>query len=54
MSQSEIRAEEVITTYENPNNGSGPMWCFGCRTIVRHGENRVRGGAGDRAGTSSR
>ena len=34
----EIAAEEVVTTYEPPNNGAGPLWCYGSPTIVRDGE----------------
>ena len=34
----QVTAEEVITTYADPNNGSGPMWCYGSPTIVRDGE----------------
>lgn len=33
----EIRAEEVIDRYDEPNNGSSPMWCYGSPTIVRDG-----------------
>ncbi len=34
----EAVAEEVIATYQDPNNGSGPMWCYGSPTIVRDGD----------------
>ncbi|MBM3290659.1 MAG: hypothetical protein FJY92_10955, partial [Candidatus Hydrogenedentes bacterium] len=30
--------EEDVYTYTNPNNGSGPMWSFGCTPIARVGE----------------
>ncbi|GMU91205.1 MAG: hypothetical protein AMXMBFR4_02630 [Candidatus Hydrogenedentota bacterium] len=30
--------EEDIYTYESPNNGSGPLWSFGCTAIARIGE----------------
>ena len=30
--------EEIITTYEPPNNGAGPLWCYGSPLIVRQGE----------------
>ena len=33
-----VEAEEMIYEFTNPNNGSGPLWCFGCTCIVRHGE----------------
>ena len=40
MSTTQIRvcAEEVIAPYGNPDNGSGPLWCFGSSTIVRDGD----------------
>jgi len=34
----QVIAEEVITEYTEPNNGAGPMWCFGSRTIARFGD----------------
>jgi len=33
-----VIAEEIITEYTEPNNGAGPMWCFGSRTIARFGD----------------
>ncbi|MGQ9904729.1 MAG: hypothetical protein ACUVRU_10515 [Anaerolineae bacterium] len=36
--QIEIVAEAVVTTYELPKNGAGPLWCYGSPTIVRDGE----------------
>jgi len=33
-----VVAEEIITDFVEPNNGSGPMWCFGSRTIARIGD----------------
>ncbi|GIV83007.1 MAG: hypothetical protein KatS3mg052_0014 [Candidatus Roseilinea sp.] len=34
----EIVAEEIVTTYEPPDNGAGPLWCYGSPIIVRDGE----------------
>jgi len=34
----QIGAEEIVTTYEPPNNGAGPLWCYGSPTLVRDGE----------------
>jgi len=34
----DVQAEEILSRYENPNNGSGPMWCYGSPTLVRDGE----------------
>lgn len=34
----EVAAEEIIGTFENPDNGSGPMWCYGSPTIVRNND----------------
>lgn len=33
-----VVAEEDVYTYTNPNNGSGPMWSYGCSPIARVGE----------------
>ena len=33
-----VEAEEEVYRYENPDNGSGPFWCFGSTCIARHGE----------------
>ncbi len=37
----EVAAEETVYTYVNPNNGSGPLWSFGCTQIVRMGEDVI-------------
>lgn len=34
----ETVAEEIVTTYEPPNNGSGPLWCYGSPVIARDGD----------------
>lgn len=34
----EIVTEKIVTTYEPPNNGSGPLWCYGSPVIVREGD----------------
>lgn len=33
-----VAAEEDVYTYEPPDNGSGPLWSFGCTTIARSGD----------------
>ena len=33
-----VVAEEDVYTYTNPNNGSGPMWSYGCSPIARVGD----------------
>lgn len=33
-----IEAEEDVYSFVNPDNGSGPMWSYGCTTIVRLGD----------------
>lgn len=33
-----VGVEESIAPYEDWNNGAGPLWCFGSRTIVRDGD----------------
>lgn len=33
-----VVAEETIATCEPPNNGAGPLWCYGAPLIVRLGE----------------
>jgi hypothetical protein len=35
--QFSILSESVICPFDNPNNGSGPMWCYGSSTIIRDG-----------------
>ncbi|MCC6486976.1 MAG: hypothetical protein IT364_05705 [Candidatus Hydrogenedentes bacterium] len=37
----QVLAEEDVYTFTPPNNGSGPMWSFGCTTIARLGERVV-------------
>src|SRR5215831_7020800 len=34
----EVEAEEVVYTYESPNNGSGPLWCSGSTCLARIGD----------------
>lgn len=36
--EAHVVAEEEVYTYTNPNNGSGPMWSFGCTPIARVGD----------------
>ncbi|MBM3262908.1 MAG: hypothetical protein FJY97_05715, partial [candidate division Zixibacteria bacterium] len=33
-----VEAEEHITDIIPPDNGSGPLWCYGSPTVVRRGE----------------
>lgn len=33
-----VVAEEDVYTFVSPDNGSGPMWSFGCTTITRLGD----------------
>jgi hypothetical protein len=37
----EVIAEEDVYPFVNPNNGSGPLWSFGCTPIVRVGDDVV-------------
>ncbi len=33
-----IEVEEDVYTFTNPNNGSGPLWSYGCTVIARIGD----------------
>jgi len=33
-----VEVEEVVTRYAPPNNGAGPLWCYGAPLVVRRGE----------------
>jgi hypothetical protein len=33
-----VEVEEAITTCASPNNGAGPLWCYGAPLLVRHGD----------------
>lgn len=33
-----LEVEETIAAVADPNNGAGPMWCYGSRTIAREGD----------------
>jgi hypothetical protein len=33
-----VEAEETIATCANPNNGAGPLWCYGAPLLVRLGD----------------
>jgi len=37
----EVRAEEDVYTFTSPNNGSGPLWSYGCAPIARLGDTVV-------------
>lgn len=34
----EVRAEEEVYHIVSPNNGSGPLWSYGCTSIAREGD----------------
>jgi len=34
----QVTAEESVYAYVSPNNGSGPLWCYGCSVVARCGE----------------
>ena len=34
-----VEVEEVVCTYVPPDNGAGPLWCYGAPLLVRRGEN---------------
>ena len=36
-----VVVEEEVYTLVSPNNGSGPMWSFGCTSIVRDGDSVI-------------
>lgn len=36
--QVEVKAEDSVYTYVPPNNGSGPLWSYGCTQIARLGD----------------
>jgi hypothetical protein len=39
-----VAAEEAVYTFQDPANGSGPMWCFGSTCLVRSGDALFAGG----------
>jgi hypothetical protein len=34
-----VETEEVVSTYVSPDNGAGPLWCYGAPLLVRWGDN---------------
>ncbi len=36
-----VRTEEEVYTFKNPDNGSGPLWSYGCTQIARMGDRVV-------------
>ena len=32
-----VEIEDVVTRYVSPNNGAGPLWCYGAPLLVRQG-----------------
>lgn len=37
----EVEVEQVVATCEPPNNGAGPLWCYGAPLVVREGDKVV-------------
>ena len=37
----DVAAEEVVYAFTPPNNGAGPLWCYGCTQVVRTSEGRL-------------
>ena len=33
-----VQVEEDLVSVESPNNGSGPLWCYGSPVLIRSGE----------------
>jgi hypothetical protein len=33
-----VEAEETVTAFVPPNNGAGPLWCYGAPLLVRRGD----------------
>lgn len=33
-----VEVEETVTSFSPPNNGAGPLWCYGAPLVVRRGE----------------
>jgi len=48
--QPQVEVEEAVSTFVSPNNGSGPLWCYGAPLVVRIGQtvfvNATETGAG--------
>jgi hypothetical protein len=36
--ESAVEVEDVVTQYVSPNNGAGPLWCYGAPLLVRQGD----------------
>ncbi len=36
-----VVAEEPVYTLVSPDNGAGPLWCYGCTQVVRDGKNVI-------------
>ena len=34
----EVLCEETVSNYRPPNNGAGPLWCYGAPVMVRLGD----------------
>ena len=37
----EVRVEEDVYDFVSPDNGSGPLWSYGCTVIARSGEDVI-------------
>ena len=33
-----VEVEEIVSRYVSPNNGAGPLWCYGAPLLVRQGD----------------
>jgi hypothetical protein len=36
--QPSVEVEEIVSHYVSPNNGAGPLWCYGAPLLVRQGD----------------
>ena len=34
-----VEVEDIVSQYVSPNNGAGPLWCYGAPLLVRQGDN---------------
>ena len=53
VSVAQVEVEEVVATCRPPNNGAGPLWCYGAPLLVRQGERRLRQRDGDGRGRAA-
>jgi hypothetical protein len=38
VSVAQVEVEEIVATCKPPNNGAGPLWCYGAPLVVRQGD----------------